>query len=632
MEEAEALRQKLEEDLTPQNRAETLNRIAWLMMDKEAKESVAVALQAYEHSMEHGLIKEAAKALIQMGFNTEVMKGGQTHEALEYSHKAIDMLKSIDAPAELSQAYAQMSMIYWNIADYDNGFFYNSKALEIAEEHNIIYSLAWGRYSLGTFHADLKDYEPALENYKVSRIFFEEAGEEVGLGRVASGLNVVYLALDNIPEALKEATKALNIYKGVDNKSGISRSLNDLGRIHVKLGNFEDAERFFSRSLRIRKRYNSYQGVITTLLEISELDLARKDYTAALKNCEEALALSVKIGSKAKVFRAHKILTSVYKASGDPEKALEHYELFHKTREETLGDEQRTKIKNLRQNFETQRSKQEAEIYRLKNVELKSAYEEIAKKNRDITAGIRYAARIQQAMLPTEERLQEIIPQSFIFFKPRDIVSGDFYHISEKNGLKFLVMADCTGHGVPGAFMTMLGNDLLNHIISDKNIYSPKLILEEMDLGVRRTLHQQHGSSSHDGMDISIVCINSEKGVLRYAGAKSPLYHFRDCRLNMLKGSKFPVGGAQYNKPKVFEEHEIEIHGNDTFFMSSDGFQDQFEKGEGKKFMSSRFRKLLTDISEMNSSEQQSCLEESFTAWKKDGNQTDDVLVIGFRL
>lgn len=257
--------------------------------------------------------------------------------------------------------------------------------------------------------------------------------------------------------------------------------------------------------------------------------------------------------------------------------------------------------------------------------------EELELKNRNITDSLVYASYMQQALLPSEDYFKSIIPDSFIFFKPKDIVSGDFYWITKKEHVIFVVAADCTGHGVPGAFMSMIGVELLNKIILDQDIQKPSEILGILAKGVARTFSSEGEDENallKDGMDIGLCAIDEQKGEIQYAGAFFPLYIVRDNKLTEIKGDRMSVGvpGAM-----SFTNKTMEMHAGDIIYLFSDGYADQFGGPNNKKFMYRRFRHLLLTIHRFPVEEQKAIIHDSIETWRKDIEQVDDMIVIGLR-
>ena len=262
--------------------------------------------------------------------------------------------------------------------------------------------------------------------------------------------------------------------------------------------------------------------------------------------------------------------------------------------------------------------------------EIEQQNELLAIKNHKITASINYAKRIQGVMLPTEQEVAKVFNQLFILYKPRDIVSGDFYWFTEKDNKYYFAVSDCTGHGVPGALMTMTGAMLLNHAVKEKGLQRVEDILKELHLGVANLLHAKD-SNVNDGMDIALCCIDFNNQTLTYAGAKQPLWYVLDGEMHVVKPNREPIGGKAYEYYRSYTAHQIPLKKSAVYYMFTDGYQDQFNR-QGKKFMRKKFRHLLTDIHQRSMPEQHDILNNTIEDWKRDTHQTDDILVVGFRV
>ncbi|MBC7861733.1 MAG: SpoIIE family protein phosphatase [Bacteroidia bacterium] len=257
---------------------------------------------------------------------------------------------------------------------------------------------------------------------------------------------------------------------------------------------------------------------------------------------------------------------------------------------------------------------------------------EIEQKHKEIIDSVNYAKRIQEAILPDKDLIFSHLPHSFILFKPRDIVSGDFYWFSHKNGISIIAAVDCTGHGVPGAFMSMIGNTLLNEIVNEKGHTDPGQILFYLNEEVNFALKQgRQDSESRDGMDVALCCFDYGKMEMSYAGANRPLYFIKGNELLETKASKFPIGGAVYDTPKKFVTTTFPIAAFESFYIATDGFADQFGMNE-KKLMTKNFKEQLILIQEKRMSEQRAHLNDFIDNWKGTTEQTDDILVIGVRV
>jgi serine phosphatase RsbU (regulator of sigma subunit) len=348
-------------------------------------------------------------------------------------------------------------------------------------------------------------------------------------------------------------------------------------------------------------------------------------------------------------------------------KKLWQEQLQREIEKKNIFEQQNTTLEQLVQVRTSEIEQQKEEIETQRDA-LEEQNQKITKQHEDITASINAALRIQKAMLPLTNEISTVLPQHFILFRPRDIVSGDFYYFFSNQNLQnafanenpafearnswqqnilpitVLAAVDCTGHGVPGALMSMIGNELLNEIIQTKNISEANQILNYLDAGIRRTL-QQEETENTDGMDIALCVIKkmTNQVIIEYAGANNPLYYVKTMQegetsnnvFQEIKADKIPIGG-KYKPEQLFTKHSIIIENNNqiitTFYLFSDGLQDQFGGEKGKKFMVKKLKEFFTSIAHLPLEEQKQITEHTLETWKKGYEQVDDILVIGFRV
>jgi len=260
--------------------------------------------------------------------------------------------------------------------------------------------------------------------------------------------------------------------------------------------------------------------------------------------------------------------------------------------------------------------------------------EELEQKNNDILDSIRYAKVIQTAILPPDHLFGKHLPESFVLFKPKDIVSGDFYWINTKDDKVLFAASDCTGHGVPGAFVSMVGYNLMDKIVGEYDITKPAGILDRLNKEVAQTFRQR-GSDAitrvQDGMDLALVALDRKSKTLEYAGAYNPLYLVRDGEVIEYKANRFPIGSYEDGEEDKFENHRIDLQDGDSIYMFTDGFVDQFGGTKGKKFMAKRLREILLSINHLSMEEQGRFLNETLHDWMGDLEQVDDILGVGAR-
>lgn len=266
------------------------------------------------------------------------------------------------------------------------------------------------------------------------------------------------------------------------------------------------------------------------------------------------------------------------------------------------------------------------DITERKKIELEIQYQ-----NRKITESIRYAKRIQGAILPNSRLINRVLPDSFILYKPRDVVSGDFPWFTQVKSDTFMAAVDCTGHGVPGALLSLVGYFLLNDIVRSRRVTDAGKILDLLDEGVSTTLRPDEDAGTKDGMDISLCRINMEKREVQYAGAHRPLYVVRNGILAEIKGDKFPIGGGIFKNQTNFTSTTFQVNTGDSIFFCSDGFCDQFGGPQGRKFGTRQLKDIIGRIHALPMKEAMQVFDEQWSSWKGEQKQTDDVLLIGVK-
>lgn len=293
----------------------------------------------------------------------------------------------------------------------------------------------------------------------------------------------------------------------------------------------------------------------------------------------------------------------------------------------------RKNLKEYSEDMEEKVRERTAEVVRQKE-EIEKQSEQIAELYEQVKDSILYAKRIQEAILPSKDEIDNALKNSMVLFRPKDIVSGDFYWFSEKKDRAIIAAADCTGHGVPGALMSMIGSSLLNEIVNEKGITSPAEILLALKHGVINALNKQQtttGEQTKDGMDIAVCSIPKKGNKFEFAGANNPLWQVRNGEIIEFRGDRQPVGFFGDNLHTPYTNHEIEVEPGDVIYIFSDGYADQFGGPNGKKFKYSQFKKLLTSITEKGMNEQREILNNRIEEWMGDEEQIDDILVVGIR-
>ena len=554
---------------------------------------------------------------------------------------------------------------------YEQSLIFKRKTGDKRTISNSLGNIALIHQQLGNFDKSIKMFEEVLA-------IKQEIGDKEGEAGVYFGLGQVYESQEKYKRALEEFKKAAKIDEELDYKYVLADDYRQIGKMYSKLENHTLAIFYVKKALEIAKHVNSnrvFLNVYSTLTEVYE---AQNDY----KNAFEAMRKAYQYNDSVFTEQKEKQITEINTKYETDKKDKENQLLLtqNKLQKQTLNTQKSLIIASIfflflliglafvlnrqriiknkanillqQKNVEIEQQKEEIEIkteYANKlNEEIQSTLDIVNEQNESITSSIKYAKRIQDAILPTQKEMSDILGNDFfVFYKPKDIVSGDFYFAKEIENTTIICVADCTGHGVSGAFMSMLGIESL-HKITSQNIISPALILTNLHLQINSLLHQ-NDTQSQDGMDAILLAFKKENNrfvSVEYAGAMNPLYYQQNNEFKVIKASKKSIGGTIYaNKANldiisnpIFESHSISLldENNQTiptqFYLSSDGYQDQFGGKKGKKLIVKNFRNLLQKIATKSIEEQKESIETHFEEWKNDYEQVDDVVVMGIQI
>lgn len=584
---------------------------------------------------------------------------------------------------------AGMAIVYINLGnvnhamgDYENALANYFKALSIREELGDELGCAPIYNNIAIFYMAKNNLDKALEYYQKALLMSEKAGDKLGLAGTHANIGLVYTRFGEYQKAIEHHFKSFTIHNEIGNKKGISTYYTNIANVYMQMNEFKKGLESQLKGLAISKETNYTKGIVIANINIGLCYIELGLLNEAESYLKEALKISVETNLKEHIKNTYESLSSLYEKMGNHAKALDYYNkyidikdtLFNETINRQLAemnaryDSEKKDKELLKKDVEISRQQTEAEsrilqrniavlalilliipmlfVYRAyrqkqkisiqlqeKNELIEKQKNSVEEKNQKITDSINYAKHIQQAILPSQQLVKSILPDSFIFFKPKDVVSGDFYwlHAIDKNQL-LIAAVDCTGHGVPGALMSVMGYNLLEQVVKAHHLYQLDLILNELSEGITNGLQQTSETSAiKDGMDIALCKIDFTTNQLEYAGAHNSLYIVRDGKLTEVKADKRSVG-ITVGKESSFTNHTIEIKKGDTIYLFSDGFPDQKGGIENKKFFYKPFQQLLTDISQLPPEQQHQKLSTVFSEWKGKNEQMDDTLVIGIRI
>ena len=543
-------------------------------------------------------------------------------KSLEYFLKYLDLQETNNKTEKLGRAYNNLGIVYRAKEDYGRAIDYYQKSLEINLELNDINGLSSTYNNLGVLHEHLNLYGQARDYYQKSLEIELQLNDIDGLSTSYLNLGAINLKLNNYDKALEYCFKSIDLCDSSIYRLTLELNYETLYKIYKKIGEtnkaLESFEKFYElKNSRINDETNS---------QIAELEIKYQTE----KHQQEILLLQ-------KQKRQKNILNTIILIGLTIFISLVIILIVINKQRRNRNDilrQQNAEILQQNEEIEAQRDEIEAQRDEItRQVEISNFQkQQILKQKKDITDSIEYAQHIQQALLPDKITLQKVLKNGFCLFKPKDIVSGDFYWVANLNNKSIIVASDCTGHGVPGAFMSIIGINFLNEIIFDEKIIKPNEILSELRKKIIKTMiHSNRTDETKDGMDMAIIVIDYENLQLEYAGAYINLFFIRDHMLQVVKANKMPVGISE--KPIApFTNNIIEIKHGDQFYMFSDGYADQFGGNQHKKFRVGNLRDLLLEIHEKEMSEQKMALYEAFLKWKDNQPQVDDILAIGVKI
>lgn len=580
--------------------------------------------------------------------------------AIEYYQKALPVFEQYKENQGIAAVYNGMAVIYFQQGDNTKALENHLKKLDISREIGDLREVGNTLNNIGTVYS-------RIQTDSLGALFGDEFQDSVLKEKTDKYLYMFALALDNYNQALA-------IREQLNDRTGLAKTLNNIGTSYLYSGKLDMARDYYERSLTISEKTNDANELALSLLRLGTIYNYKGDYDRALSYLNQSLKYALDIDVKETTKDIYLNLSNVYARLNNYQKALEYYKLQSGIKDSISNKETRDMISEMQVKYETdavmkdnQLLTTQSELSQSKvrqqrtiiyffifgffsisalvvllvrqNNQRKKANQELAQKNiliteqkKEITDSIQYASRIQSALLPPGDYIDTLIPERFIIYFPRDIVSGDYYWITEKNGKVICVSADCTGHGVPGAFMSMLGIAFLTHILSDRIEFHTDEILNDLRTHVIDSLHQTgKEGESQDGMDIALYIIDLEQMKLEYSGANMSLYLFRDKELTEYKSDKMPIG-IHVKSDMPFSRHNIDIRKNDMLYTHTDGYPDQFGGPFQKKFMVRNFKNVLTEIHDKPVNEQKETLINVFTEWKGNFAQVDDVLVVGVRI
>ncbi len=590
---------------------------------------------------------------------------GRIVDALGFFNKSLVISESINDKKRIASTYNRIAQINAHQGDTKTALKNFDKSIALHTEIDNQEGIAGCMANIATIYKDYGD--PNFNNLNENRL---NQGNK---------------------KALEYYLKSLEIYERLGKKHSIATVLSNIGSIYnahgdptctlpkeecLKKGK-EIALIYSHQSLKLREELGDNKGIASSLINLAYLNYNIRKLNEAEKYGLQGLKMSQNIGLPENVRNAAFLLSKVYEAKNGESQSLEMYKLhvlmrdslnnqttekaaliqetqFEYEKQKVLDDAKNDKLLAIEQQEKEKQKiiayatgfglllvvvflffvfnrlritkKQKNIIEEQKDV-VEHAHQELSEKNKEITDSIQYAKRIQNAILPPDKLVKEYLHESFILYRPKDIVAGDFYWMEHRNGKVLFAAADCTGHGVPGAMVSVVCNNALNRSVREHNIITPGEILNKTR-EIVVTEFEKSDDEVKDGMDIALCSIEGNN--LEYAGANNPLWIIRNNELIEIKANKQPIG--KFDNPEPYTTHQVALQKGDTIYIFSDGYVDQFGGQKGKKLKTPAFRELLLSIQDKSMAEQKQIIDSKFINWKGDIDQVDDICVIGVRV
>jgi serine phosphatase RsbU (regulator of sigma subunit)/Tfp pilus assembly protein PilF len=609
---------------------------------------------------------------------------GRYENAIKYYQEAIRIFEKIGFFDGVASCCNNIGSIYSNLNKKDDALRYFLLSLSYYNETGNILGMGEASNNLGTFYGlgkDVTQKEPhnadsAVYYFDRALGYFKTANHTLGMVSVQVNTGLIYMYSGNFDKALENLNSALELNKNIGSKYEYSSIYKGIGLVYHRKKMYAQALHYFYMGLRLAEEIENMEHQMMNFKHIAESNDSLANYREALNylwkylnlndelHGEKITKITQELETKYETEKKEQMIREANQRNDYQQKiiwgaaiggsmilifaVLMMIQFIQKKRANTLLVEKNEEILLQKEEIEAQRDEIEAQ-----KDQVEAQRDLIEDQQRGIMDSIHYASRIQQAILPQPESIQDIVPGSFVLFKPRDIVSGDFYWLGQKGSKNIVVAADCTGHGVPGAFMSMLGTAFLNEIIgaaADKNCSQ---ILNELRNYVINSLRQTGKQGEQkDGMDLAIYQLDRNNLKLQFAGANNPLYIIRQAgsapredkirvtyeeytnehnsknyEVITLKADKMPIGIYADSRP--FEDVEMQIHPGDSIYTFSDGYVDQFGGPKGKKYLTKRFKQLLANSQHLGYDQQKNLLDAEFASWKANYEQIDDIIVIG---
>jgi len=593
----------------------------------------------------------------------------KSKERIAYFVTALELAQSIDDKPGIKKVYQILILNLFHRNMYDLALSYCNKYIEFLEKEGMKDAQLENCKMLGILYSKQGRFEEAFVYYRKAASYFLKKNDSLQYAKVMSNISIAMNDIGNTDSSLYYSRLTLHIFANNKDSAALANSLLVMASNYITAKQPELALIHANKAMKIYTSMKYAHGLSNSYTTLGEIAFNQGRCDTAVLSFQKALHYGSEVKLSSLLKDCHLNLSKAYACLKQYDKAYESHTIYKKY-DDTISVEN-LKLKMLEMEVTYDISKKEEQLkattfelrskaiqqnlltigiiaifllllisvraYRNKkktNEIIEGQKKLVEERNKDISDSINYARKIQEAILPPRELKLELFPEAFVLFLPKDVVSGDFYWFAKKDGNKLIAAVDCTGHGVPGAFMSMIGNAFLNAIVNKEGITSPAEILNALRKAIVSSLKQEDGQNK-DGMDIALLSFDEQLSQVKYAGAHNPLWIIgRDdegmIALKEIKASKQPVGMYQ-GEVVPFNETIIQLKKGDTLYIFTDGYADQFGGEKGKKFRYKKLQELLLSIYDKPMPGQEIILLEEFNKWKGELEQVDDVCLIGIR-
>ena len=650
-----------------------MDRIAWDgYLFSQPDSAFYFAQLQYDYAEKKGIQKHMAEALNVQAISFTLR--GELIQAINLFKQSLKIQQEIGNKQAVASVSNNLGNVYRRQGNYAKAIDYQLKALKIREEIGKKKDISSSLNNIGGIYGDQGELTKSLDFFQRALKICEEIGYKKGTGSALNNMGEIYMKQQNYVKALELHMRSLKLKEESNDKRGIGFSLNNIGTIYEKLGEYEKALDFSTQSLRIREEIGDKLGIANCLNIIGRVHKQQGNLIQALDFQSKALSLAQSIDNLQLTRDIAQSLWKINQELGKDKIALDLLQLYVSSNDSLNNKENQKEVirQEYKYNYEKEAladSIKNAEAQKVLDAQIEAQTAELEREriqrfalyggvvlllvfggfifnrykqsqsqkmviqqqkeiveeaHKEITDSIQYAKRIQNAILPPNKLVKQYLPNSFILYKPKDVVAGDFYWLEQKDGKILFAAADCTGHGVPGAMVSVVCNNGLNRSVREYGLTDPGKILDK----TREIVISEFEKSEddvQDGMDIALCTLAGN--TLQYAGAHNPLWIIRNGEVLETKANKQPIG--KYENLLPYTTHTIELQKGDSIYLFSDGYVDQFGGEKEKKFKSVAFKKLLLSIQEKTMEEQREFINQAFETWRGDLEQIDDVCVIG---